>query len=281
MTLPQRPPAPLLGLALAAALAAPAMAGDSRIRELAYDDSAVVRLDGCFGFQTMIEFAPDERIENVGLGDAAQWLVVPNKRANLLFVKPAYKVSHSNMTVATDRRRYSFELSAQASEACKRGKVVYNLRFTYPDEPEPPALPALAAPAADAAPAEAAPPPDERNTAYSFTGARENVPLRVFDNGRQTYFRWVEGTTTPAVFAVAADKTETTVSFTSRGDYLVVDQVAPSFVLRRGSAVAVLYNDAYQTPALDAASPKPRETETADASSGRLPWPFHRRSRNP
>lgn len=266
-----------LGAAVLAALAAPALAADSRIREIAYDDSAVVRLDGCFGFQTMIEFAADERIENVGLGDAAQWLVVPNKRANLLFVKPAYRSSHSNMTVATDRRRYSFELSAQPSEACKRGKVVYDLRFAYPDDPEPP--PAAAA-IAEAAPAEA-PPPEPRNAAYTFTGARENVPLRVFDNGQATYFRWAEGATTPAVYAVAADKTESTVSFTSRGDYLVAELVAPTFVLRRGAAVAVLYNDAYQTPALDAGSPQPRAAETAAASGPRAPWPFRRRSRNP
>jgi type IV secretion system protein VirB9 len=243
-------------LPMLAVLAAPHdAAADGRIRLIDYSDTAVVRLDGCFGFQTMIEFDPGERIENVGLGDAAQWLVSPNKRANMLFVKPAYRSSHSNMTVSTDRRRYSFELSAKPTAACARGEVVYDLRFRYEDEPGETA--ALAG--ASASPAEPMiPAPEQRNLAYTFTGARDNVPMRVFDNGRATYFRWSEGMATPAVYAIAADKSETLVSFTSQGDWLVAGQIAPSFILRSGNAVAVLHNDAYQTPALDAASPQPR-----------------------
>jgi type IV secretion system protein VirB9 len=245
-----------------------AAAADGRIRPVDYSDTAVVRLDGCFGFQTMIEFDPGERIENVGLGDAAQWLVSPNKRANMLFVKPAYRSSHSNMTVSTDRRRYSFELSAKPTAACAKGDVVYDLRFRYADQPVETAALAGAPPA----PAEPMiPAPEQRNLAYTFTGARDNVPMRVFDNGRATYFRWSEGMATPAVYAVAADRSETLVSFTSQGDWLVAGQIAPSFVLRSGNAVAVLHNDAYQTPALDAASPQPRPEPTARKPT-RLAW---------
>lgn len=240
----------ILALALAATVAVPAVQAraDSRIREIAYDPDAVVRLDGCVGFQTTVEFAPDEHIENVGLGDASQWVVVPNKRANMLFMKPAQRSGHSNMTVSTSRRQYAFELFSKDAATCQRGSAVYALRFTYADDP------------AAAAPADQ---PEQRNSAYTFSGARENVPMRVFDNGRQTFFRWSEGATTPAVYAMASDKSETPVGFTNRGGYLVVDQVAPAFVLRRGSAVAVLYNDGYQGPTLDAASPQPR------AKSGR------------
>lgn len=252
--------------ALASPLTAQAapQANDGRIRMVDYDDAVVVRVDGCFGFQTMIEFAPGERIENVGLGDAAQWLVAPNKRADMLFVKPAYKTSHSNMTVSTDRRRYSFELVARPTAACAKGQVVYDLRFRYPHEPETELAGAAPAPAPPAEPV--VPPPEQRNLAYTFTGAADTVPMRVFDNGKATYFRWSEGTTTPAVYAVAADKSESLVSFTSQGDWLVASQVAPAFVLRRGNAVAVLHNDSYQTPALDAASPQPRPEPPARRS---------------
>ncbi|CAN7219729.1 TrbG/VirB9 family P-type conjugative transfer protein [Phenylobacterium sp. LjRoot225] len=258
------PPLRTLSLATAAlVLTANTAQADGRMRRIAYDPDAVVRLEGCFGFQTMVQFGPDEHIENVGLGEASQWLVSPNKRANMLFVKPAYRTSHSNMTVATDRRVYAFELVARDTPACRRGAVAYSLRFAYPRDPAP--APALGSPAdLPQAPAEpAVPPPDQRNATYSFTGARDNVPVRVFDNGRATFFRWTEGMSTPAVYALAADKTETPVSFTGKGDYLVVDQVAPAFVLRRGNAVAVLYNDAYQTPALDAGSPQPRPDAVA------------------
>jgi len=246
----------LLALAACAAAATSAHA-DGRIRQIAYDPNAVVRLEGCFGFQTMVEFGADERIENVGLGEASQWLVSPNKRANMLFVKPAYRSTHSNMTVSTDRRLYAFELVAQDGPACRRGAVVYALRFAYKDAP----VVETSAPAPPPEPAFNA--PEVRNTAYTFTGARENVPMRVFDNGQGTYFRWAEGTTTPAVFAVSGDQSESLVSFSAKGDYLVADVVAPAFILRRGNAVAVLHNDAYQTPALDAASPQPRPGKVA------------------
>ncbi len=61
---------------------------DPRIRTIEYDPDQVVQLKGWFGFQQMIEFAPDERIENVSIGDALGWQVTPNKRANMLFLKP-------------------------------------------------------------------------------------------------------------------------------------------------------------------------------------------------
>ena len=48
------------------------------------------------------------------------------------------------------------------------------------------------------------------------------------------------------------------VNYTIKGDYTVIDGVAAAFVLRRGAAVAVLYNDAYQQPKLDSDSPRPR-----------------------
>jgi len=237
-----------------------ASANDVRIRDVSYDADNVVKLEGCFGFQTMVEFGPSEHIENVGLGDASRWLVVPNKRANILFVKPALPTSHSNMTVATDRHSYNFELVATAAGACQRGLTVYSLRFQYPaDEKTANAPAAQVKSETEQAEEKPAPKPEPRNTAYTFTGARDNVPLRVFD-----------GVATPAVYAVASDKTEVLVSFTSQGDYLVADQIAPTYLLRRGNAVAVLYNDSYQSPTLDSASPQPRAAQVKETSHNLL-----------
>ncbi|MFT4255519.1 MAG: TrbG/VirB9 family P-type conjugative transfer protein [Pseudoxanthomonas sp.] len=252
------PTFPRLALLLATALAVPAFASDDRIRELDYDPAAVVRLDGCFGFQTMVQFGPGERIENVGVGDASRWLIAPNKRADILFVKPSFADSHSNMTVATNRRVYNFELVAASNDACRRGRVVYTLRFRYPNEPEPTTIVADATPEQQAASAATDAVPAQRNNAYSFSGARGNVPQRVFDDGSRTWFHWDAGSGTPAVYAVGADQSETPVDFNAQGDWLVVDRIAPAFVLRRGNAVAVLYNDAWQAPTLDEASPQPR-----------------------
>jgi type IV secretory pathway VirB9-like protein len=58
--------------------------------------------------------------------------MVPNKRADMLFVEPATTLSHSNMTVITDRHHYYFDLVSGASEACSRGAVIYSLRLHDP-----------------------------------------------------------------------------------------------------------------------------------------------------
>ena len=108
--------------------------GYMHIRDVNYDPNAVIRLAGCVGFQTTVEFAAGERIENVGMGAASRWLLVPNKRADMLFLEPVAGFSHSNMTVVTDRHRSYFELAARDSYACRLGAVIYSLRLHYPEE---------------------------------------------------------------------------------------------------------------------------------------------------
>ncbi len=248
-------PALLTQALIAAAISMPAHA-DERIREIAYDPSNVIRLDACLGYQTMIEFGADEKIENVGVGDSSQWLVVPNARANMLFIRPAFASTHSNMTVATDRRRYAFDLNANPTQDCTRGKVVYYIHFTYEDaiKDEPRDAPAAPTPP----PPDPLPPVDARNALYSFSGSQDNVPLRVFDDGIATFFSWSAGMPTPAVYAVARDQSETLVSFSARGEYLMANVVAPQFRLRSGQTDTTLFNDGYTAPKLDALSPKLR-----------------------
>ncbi|HSZ51564.1 MAG TPA: TrbG/VirB9 family P-type conjugative transfer protein [Caulobacteraceae bacterium] len=239
---------------------------DSPIRQIQYDPHAVVRVRGCLGFQLTVVFQDGERIENIALGDAKLWQATPNKRSDLLFLKPAVSGGLTNMMVVTDRRRYAFELSARDETACRADRVVYELQFAYPKDAEP--LPALAAAEPLALPP--LPPPEEplpapaaRNTAYSFTGVLANVPSTAFDDGRSTYLRWPEGVETPAIYALGPGKTETVLNYHAKGDYLVVDGVSPAYVLRRGSAVAVLYDDAYQQPKLDPDGPRPRAQAAA------------------
>ena len=235
-------------LALLPATASAQTPPDARLRTLPYNPDAVTRLDGCRNFQTMISFAADEHIENVGLGDSSQWQVMPNKRGDLLFVKPLAADAFSNMTVVSDKRVYNFELRAAPEADCRKGHVVYDLRFSYPADKA----------AAAAAASNALPPPARRNAAYTYSGAADLAPLRVFDDGGSTFMRWADGVATPAIYALGADGSESLVNYAQRGDYLVVEQVARAFVLRRGELKTVLYNDDFRTQGLDAESPQPR-----------------------
>lgn len=240
---------------------ASAAAADRRIKTMDFVDGAVVRVKGCVNFQTMVTFATGEQIENVGLGDANQWQVMPNRRADLLFVKPIVPNAFSNMTVVTDRHSYSFELTSASDRACRRGEVVYDLRFHYDNPPPPPVA------AAPADPESLLPLPEKRNSAYTYKGNKDVVPMRVFDDGKSTYFRWAEGVSAPAIYAIGPDDSESLINYSNRGDYVVVEQVAKAFALRRGDRVAILYNDAFVVPSLDALSPQPVVKKDRDKKS--------------
>jgi type IV secretion system protein VirB9 len=225
-------------LAVSAALTGPVMAADAplpgavdpRIRTVAYDPDQVVRLTGYFGIQTMLEFAPDERIENVSIGDALGWQVTPNKKANLLFLKPLDRTAATNMTVVTDRRRYVFELVVAGPKATAKD-LAYVVRFLVPA----PAVVMAAPPPPPTAPV-------ARNAAYSVKGDAAIQPAKVFDDGAATYFAWPAQADLPAVFVVNADGVEGLANAVVRNGYLVVDQLAPRFVLRSGKSSLTVTN---------------------------------------
>lgn len=251
------------GLCAAGLLASPLQASaEPRIRTVEHNEGAVVRLEACVNFQTMVTFGAGERVENIGLGDASQWQVAPNKRGDLLFLKPTSASAFSNMSVVTDRHRYNFELRTASNAACRRGDVVYDLRFTYKDETVD--LSALQSLAAPVDPEGDLPLPEKRNSSYTYSGQKELVPLRVFDDGTSTYFLWAEGVAAPAVYAVTSGNTESLINYANRGDYMVADVVARAFTLRSGDQTAVLYNDAFIVPSLDALSPQPRAPRPGD-----------------
>jgi type IV secretion system protein VirB9 len=272
-----RPALLLAALLLASAAQAATPGRDPRILQTFYDPHRVTVLHGCAGFQSTVAFAPGEHVENIALGNADLWQAVPNKRADLLFLKPVVHAGHTNMTVVTDQRRYDFDLIVRDDAACHAGRVTYDMQFTYPEEPKPTLaeLAAIAPPAPPApapTPEDTLPPPAERNAAYSYTGTATNVPMRVFDDGHSTWMHWADGVAAPAIYTLGPGKQESLVNYTVKGDYLVVDGVAPAYVLRRGPAVATLYDDAYQQPVLDAAAPQPRGKDDGHSRSalGRL-----------
>ncbi len=238
----------LVALLLAAAplMAAAAEAprpgyGDPHIQSVAYDPDHVVLLQGVLGYQLMLEFAPDEQLQSVSIGDSLGWQVTPNKNANLLFLKPLERNAATNMNVVTTQRRYAFELHVLPKAVAKRASAVvtpYIVRFIYP-----------AAAIAASLPPTPDPPPEERNRAYVVTGAPENTPARIFDDGRMTYFAWAPQASVPAIFAVSAEGKESLVNYGVRGDYTVVEQVSPRFILRNGKQVATVINQGFVPPA--------------------------------
>lgn len=240
-----RPVATALALVLASAgpLAAPAHADDARLVEVRYDESRVVRINGQVKVQATIKFADDEAIENVAIGDSESWQVTPNKRANLLFVKPLSPRASTNMTVVTNERTYLFDLVASPS-----AKPIYVLSFTYPEKPKPIELPGEAQLADARTPTEiaaaqdplAVQDPAELNFAWAASGDAALLPVRTFDDGEAVFMTWPEGRAVPAILMAGPKGAEGPVNFTVRGDTIVVDGVPSEIVLRSGEDRAVL-----------------------------------------
>jgi type IV secretion system protein VirB9 len=239
-------PFALIAASAQAAVVPMAGPGDPRIRWVRYDPDQVVELKATLGYQMTIEFGEDERIENVSIGDSLGWQITPNRKADLLFVKPVVRGARTNMTVITSTRRYAFELSSRRLAPGDHGdNVIYGLRFSYP-------VPLRLAEAAPLPPA----PPQDVNHAYSYRGSGRDLPTRVFDDGRATYFSFADTSDYPAILALDGKK-EVVVNSSTRDGFVVVDQLAPIFILRRGKESTTIINQGWREPAPGPLSPVP------------------------
>jgi type IV secretion system protein VirB9 len=232
---------------------------DPRVRSVLFREDAVVALRGHYGYQMMVEFGTDERIENVSIGDSLAWQVTPNRRADTLFLKPIEFNAATNMSVVTSKRRYTFQLSAEEPMGAGDPNIIYRVKFTFPPEPVVPpseATPSLTVIAG--------------NTAYSVSGSPRNVPARIYDDGANTYLEWASGTATPAIFAISSDGTEAVVNFIMRGNVMVVERVGPAFILRNGSDETRVTNDAWREaiPGPDAPTMRASDRPTTTARRG-------------
>ena len=247
--------------AIAALLAVtPLAAQDSRLVEMPYDPMQVVTIEGRTKVQATIKFGEGEAIENVAIGDSSTWQVTPNKRANLLFVKPLSPTAKTNMTVVTNKRTYLFDLVASP-----RANPLYILTFTYPDEPEDEVQLAQAETASPAELAAANDPyavvdPAELNFAWEKSGDTGLYPVATYDDGDATFIEWNAGAPVPAILIKDHKGTEGPVNFTVRGNVVVVDGVPREIILRSGDETATLVN----TGPIRPATPPPSQAALAD-----------------
>src|SRR4051812_3441631 len=214
-----------------------AQAADNRIRTLAYEPDAIVKILGKAGIQSTIEFADDERIENVAVGDSSAWQITPNRRASLLFVKPLAAHSRTNMTVVTDRRTYMFDLVAGERSAAP----IYAMKFSYPNEPKSEASKPAQQVAAVTPQPSAVLTADKLHFDWKSKGHGKLVPRRMFDDGASVYLAWDKETPLPAILTQSQDRKEGPVNYRMSGEYIVISPVPANLVLRYGKKSALLW----------------------------------------
>jgi type IV secretion system protein VirB9 len=209
---------------------------ESRLRTLDYSPGMVVPVTGFVGYHIHFEFAPDERFVTLGAGDTS--LVDVGSEANHLLLKPRQATTGTNLTILTNRRAYFIDFRALA-RAPRAGELVYSVTFRYPLEargdgvPRPPdagrELGAL---------------PRAINRDYWFCGNPALRPSSAADDGSQVRLTFPSRMELPAIYAAAADGSESLVNSHVEEDTIVLHRVAARFVLRRGRLVGCLVNRA-------------------------------------
>ncbi len=221
-----------------------ANARDARLVHRHYNPNEVVRIEGQAGVQASIAFGDDERIENVAIGDSTSWQVTPNKRANILFIKPLNMRARTNLTVVTDQHKYFFDLVARSD-----ARPLYVLQFIYPEKPKlassaetPKALSAEETQLAGGEPKVMPIDPATVNQAWYPRGDTKLFPSRIYDDGQSTYLSWPKSAAIPAILIRDEKGKEGPVNFSVHDDVTIVDGVPALFVLRSGKDMAILEN---------------------------------------
>ena len=251
-------------------------APDPRLREVVYDPRTVVTVPVKRGVVTQVMLDADEAITDVaaGLGGdctklESPWCIAAQPGGRHVFVKAKSSArAPNNLAVVTDRRTHSFRFVVLADGDPKL--PVYRLSVRAPaPPPRPPRMaPVEVSPLAllpEMPPPPPSPSPQEvvaerlqakskvMNTSYSVAegeGSQDIVPTLVFDDGRFTYLRFPGNRELPSVFHVLGDGSETLVNARMEDDLLVIDRVSRRLMLRAGSAVVGLWNDAFDLDGL-------------------------------
>jgi type IV secretion system protein VirB9 len=107
-----------------------AITTDNRIKTYIYNPNEVYLLVLHYGFQSQIEFAKNEEIQNLVMGDSYVWKINPLE--NRLFIRPLEKNSRTNLTIITNKRTYQFDIVSKELEEGHEKDLVYLIRFYYP-----------------------------------------------------------------------------------------------------------------------------------------------------
>ena len=238
---------------------------DARVRFVDYQQFDVVRIVGALRSSVQIEFAADEDITHVALGNTVAWEVAV--AGNIMFLKPRETQPPTNAQVVTTRRdgtrrSYQFEVVVRdehgETRAEKQGdprgdasSTYFYVKFRYSaDEAKSRSLERTERAAnADAGRADRILALDQtrgpRNWRYVAQGAAAIEPISVYDNGKLTTFVFTGNTEIPAIYLENTDGSESLVPKSVEGDLVLVHAIGAKFLLRRGRDVLAVTNEGF------------------------------------
>ena len=247
-------------------LAGPALAEtpivtDSRIKTFVYNENEVFTITTHYGYQSNIEFGPKETIDTVSVGDRVAWQIIPAGRR--LFIRSQEENAHTNMTIVTNLHAYQFDLRSSAADAVFGSEeLTYVVRFFYPGDMAnnyqpmtPPAMPGTAplaaSPVSYSAPASPYTPPAAAapaatgplNYKYTYSGNSSTAPVKIYDDGHSTYFKYRSSVMPQAAVITARGEQLTVPVRRVDANTVAVDIVAPRFSLNQPGGQVIVYNE--------------------------------------
>lgn len=156
--------------------------GDPRIQTVEYDPKQIIRLSVAPGVQTLVELAPYENIQTIGVSDSSAWQIAPSKRGDFFFIKNVSASAVTNMSVITAARVYNFELAPSGGYG---DTSAYHVRVVYP-------APSRGTVTADVEP----------SFVYRLSGAKEICPASVYQEGTRTIIEWPDVAALPGIFMI-------------------------------------------------------------------------------
>ena len=144
------------------------------------------------------------------------------------------------MTLITNKRIYYFELHAEEAKNINAEGLYFAIKFLFPDDQD--------SITTDSSSSVSAMPDLTDKSLYNFeytlSGPDIISPIKIFDDGKFTYFEFKDKTAElPAFFHVDATGHEGIVNYRMVGHYLVIEAVGDRFTLRHNKDVVCVYND--------------------------------------
>jgi type IV secretion system protein VirB9 len=215
---------------------------DPRIRTADYNGEQVYRLYAFVGYAIELIFEEGETFAGEGGGDLDG--ITFGAHTNHLILKPKAPSVGTNLVIYTNRRAYRFEYSAtDRTPDPKIDELMYAVRFTYPPPPSVHAGPTPGEQAQrDLARAAAERP---RNRDYWYCGSASIRPVAASDDGVRTRLTFGAKAELPAIFLSNDDGSESLLNFSVEEGDVVIQRVAPRFILRRGKLTGCVVNKAF------------------------------------
>ncbi|MDG7056152.1 MAG: P-type conjugative transfer protein VirB9 [Wolbachia endosymbiont of Meromenopon meropis] len=225
---------------------------DSRIKTFVYNPNKVFTIVFSQGYYSYIEFAEGEKVKNIAVGDASSWKISPYE--NKLLIMPFEVSSHTNMIITTTKKRnYIFDLISRpnydkylntdtekiSQDYFAERDISYVVRFYYPQEEDEfdldldeISIPTQMQYAVDNLEEMI----QENHTKYNYTYIDDGVntdiiPIKLFDDGRLTYFKFRDNKKIPQIFT-EGDKTKSPCKRLLFDGYIVIKGVHKKLFMR-------------------------------------------------